>query len=754
MKAEGRPSSGQLIPFTLGLTIFFIAAISGWIKLKYGFNFLDEGFQMTESWRLAAGDHFLKDRCISVLRLFTIFNSQIFKIYPDITLLDFRKLQYVLTLGSLFLFSLVLYKTDKQYWFQPLIFSLFAFTGLDPLGANSNLNYYTYPHLFLTLHISFFILGLIQNNVSTRKILYIISGLFLWGISLSLIHLSVIVIYPILLFFILKKLRMKTFQFTFMDLMYVLGPFMLCWLSFIAVYNKLFFTVVFKSISLYLSIPNYSPGALVSTNWQVLQYIGLTLIVLLSYVGFFIIFRLSVAIIFSILLSILLYFIIDSSLFGLMTPYWDDLYSRPMWFSSMIISIYIMFCAYVVIKYFYKKDFNKAEELSLIILLPSLILFLAMSTFSGFGVLTAVHCSIPTIGALALLILNNQRIQIKTYYTKLLVLIILLYPFYYQTAWSDWRFTYFDVPPEKADTIIEDGFGKGIQTNNLYKQIYQLVSQDASLLSDRGDFIISTVLTPTVYMIAKRRPALDDSFICPSSPVMNDYYEESIQSMQSLGRFPAIAFIFDNSPAHYTISLKSSSSNYFKPWFVYPNNDPVTKYITHNMELIGEYKINENRRILCFIDYKRMTNERLNQTIIKLENVLRNDPDNRRYRSILARLYQKNRNISKAIEQYNRIKSNNVDYIKDLINLAIICSKDNDYSNALVCLNEIIKIQPGNKDALYNMACVYALQGDKVKSISMLKSAIEHGFNNVSLLQKDHDLDNIRDTSYFKKLVE
>ena len=63
--------------------------------------------------------------------------------------------------------------------------------------------------------------------------MFVASGLFLWGISLSLLHLSVVAFAPILVFFVSRKLRLKSFSFNFLDLCYVLAPFVFCWIVFI-----------------------------------------------------------------------------------------------------------------------------------------------------------------------------------------------------------------------------------------------------------------------------------------------------------------------------------------------------------------------------------------------------------------------------------------------------------------------------------------------------------------------------------------
>jgi len=158
----------QNIIFFLGLIFFFFAAFLGWQKLQYGFNFIDEGYHMTEAWRLTAGDDFFEDKFTGALRSSTLINYLIFKACPDITLLGFRQLQYALTLLSLFTLGIALFRAAGQYWYIPITFSLFAFTGLDPIGMISNLYYQTYPHLFITFHLAFFIMAFYQKTTPGR----------------------------------------------------------------------------------------------------------------------------------------------------------------------------------------------------------------------------------------------------------------------------------------------------------------------------------------------------------------------------------------------------------------------------------------------------------------------------------------------------------------------------------------------------------------------------------------------------------
>ena len=250
--------SSQLLPFAISLGIFIIAAVLGWFKLQYGFNFIDEGWHMTEAWRLTVGDNFFSDKFTGALRLSTLINALVFKLYPGITLLGFRELQFTFTIISLLTLSFALYKISKDFWFQPLIFSIFAFTGLDPIGMISNLYYQTYPHLFLTLYLAFFILGLHQQSVLLKRILYITAGIFLWLISFSLLHMSLVVISVVLLFAIIKIFKLKSLNFDFKDLCFVVAPVLLLWAIFIGIYGNAFIQNVISSVQMMLSTPTHA----------------------------------------------------------------------------------------------------------------------------------------------------------------------------------------------------------------------------------------------------------------------------------------------------------------------------------------------------------------------------------------------------------------------------------------------------------------------------------------------------------------
>jgi len=64
------------------------------------------------------------------------------------------------------------------------------------------------------------------------------------------------------------------------------------------------------------------------------------------------------------------------------------------------------------------------------------------------------------------------------------------------------------------------------------------------------------------------------------------------------------------------------------------------------------------------------------------------------------------------------------------------------------------QLMPDNPRLLYSLACAYALKGDKRHSIETLKRAVEKGFANLAELERNSQLDTIREEPGFRKIVE
>ncbi len=590
----------QMPIFISGVILFIAAACFGWVKLQYGFNFIDEGYHATESWRLAVGDHFLKDKLTGALMHYTLINRLIFEVCPDITMLGFRKLQFILTIFALLLFGLALFKVSGRYAELPFIFSVFAFTGLDPIGMVSNLYYQTYPHLFLTLHLSFFLFGLHAEKPSKKKFLYLMSGFCLWGISLSSFYLSVIIVSPLLLFFLSRKLNFKYYFFTVKDLIYVLTPFIFSWLVFIAIFNKPYVMNIFSSIEVILSMPTHSTG-IIELNWELIKYVGIASVLLAVFFLILYLQNMIVILTAGATLSLISFFIIKTSFWGFLTPYYNGWFGRPMWFSSLLIAFILFFWIYMISRYLLKRSLNKEEDLAIILIVPFTICALTMSIFSGLGSLAVCQTAIPaTTGIFFVVACRLKPMKYPPVLTLVMVLLI-LGPFYYMTSENDWEFTFFDVVPAQADTRIESGFGRGIYTNRLYSKLYGWLIANAAAFTQPGDYEISYVVAPMVHMITKLKPSLDDTYITILKS--NIYYEKCIEKMVQEGREPKIAFIFERELMLYPVSLKRGTVD-FPPKEIdfMTSQDPISVYVRTHMTPASTCKISKDHVIRCYVN--------------------------------------------------------------------------------------------------------------------------------------------------------
>jgi tetratricopeptide (TPR) repeat protein len=54
----------------------------------------------------------------------------------------------------------------------------------------------------------------------------------------------------------------------------------------------------------------------------------------------------------------------------------------------------------------------------------------------------------------------------------------------------------------------------------------------------------------------------------------------------------------------------------------------------------------------------------------------------------------------------------------------------------------------------YNLACAYALDKNKHQALENLELAVENGFDELAILERDEDLDSIRNTSEFRGIIQ
>ncbi|MCO4769417.1 MAG: DUF2961 domain-containing protein [Deltaproteobacteria bacterium] len=76
-----------------------------------------------------------------------------------------------------------------------------------------------------------------------------------------------------------------------------------------------------------------------------------------------------------------------------------------------------------------------------------------------------------------------------------------------------------------------------------------------------------------------------------------------------------------------------------------------------------------------------------------------------------------------------------------------------DLDGARTLLEELLKLEPANAIASYNLACLYALGDEQDKALHMLQQAVDLGFSELSYARHDPDLASLHEHERFKKLV-
>ncbi len=359
------------------------------------------------------------------------------------------------------------------------------------------------------------------------------------------------------------------------------------------------------------------------------------------------------------------------------------------------------------------------------------------------GMLTVLQSSIPAIGGISLLILSQERIAAKSFPIKLAVLAVFFVPFYVTTAWSDWRFTYFDLAPELESVWLDKGFGRGIKTNPVYKSLYEWIRTNADTFTKDGDYILSYNISSMVYMITKWRPSLDESYI-DVTDFPHSYYRTALERMKKAGREPRIAFIFEGVPAFRPVSLDKNIYRWYNDVFSFPADDPISRYVVENMVPVGIFKISDKAKIRCYVDKS-----------VALADQLKKHPDDPILNISMGNWYKNRGDIAQALEYYKKVK--HVEkyplVLLSLQNAAVEYSENGDDKKALDILLHIVGFYPGRMDTYYDIAAIYAKQRRVGDSVAWLEKAVAHGFKDWNLVREDPDLDNIRKTDEYKKFL-
>ncbi|HNY67079.1 MAG TPA: hypothetical protein PKM41_16755, partial [Deltaproteobacteria bacterium] len=86
--------------------------------------------------------------------------------------------------------------------------------------------------------------------------------------------------------------------------------------------------------------------------------------------------------------------------------------------------------------------------------------------------------------------------------------------------------------------------------------------------------------------------------------------------------------------------------------------------------------------------------------------------------------------------------------------LGMLHAGNGDDAAALEAFMALADLQPDNPGALYNIACLHARGNRTDEAVLWLQKAVNKGFTDWNLLKKDRDLETIRNTTFYRELME
>ena len=80
-------------------------------------------------------------------------------------------------------------------------------------------------------------------------------------------------------------------------------------------------------------------------------------------------------------------------------------------------------------------------------------------------------------------------------------------------------------------------------------------------------------------------------------------------------------------------------------------------------------------------------------------------------------------------------------------------AKLGDHQTAIKDCDDAIKINPNNAGVYYDKACLFSIMGNELQTCNDLNHAIEKGYKDWKNIKSDSDLNNIRSSIGYRKIM-
>jgi tetratricopeptide (TPR) repeat protein len=148
-----------------------------------------------------------------------------------------------------------------------------------------------------------------------------------------------------------------------------------------------------------------------------------------------------------------------------------------------------------------------------------------------------------------------------------------------------------------------------------------------------------------------------------------------------------------------------------------------------------------------------MEKRRYNEALLQVNEAIKINPADASLYVKLAEIYNKKNSADQAFTAYQKALAIDPKSTRALWGIVSIYSKQGRFDYALGLLSKIAIIRPSDPAVDYNIACLYSRMGDTGEAVRLLKSAISKGFKDWKTFRTDPDLENVRNTIYYREVV-
>jgi len=150
---------------------------------------------------------------------------------------------------------------------------------------------------------------------------------------------------------------------------------------------------------------------------------------------------------------------------------------------------------------------------------------------------------------------------------------------------------------------------------------------------------------------------------------------------------------------------------------------------------------------------KEIKEKRYDQAIENFSKAIASYPNYVKAYNARGIAYRKKEQYDKAIEDYSKAISLDPDYAPAYTNRGVAYAKKGEYDKAIAEYNKVIALDAKHIAPYYNLACIYSLQGNESTACETLNKAVEKGYKNWAHIKRDSDLDNIRNSACYKRIM-